>query len=102
MPTAAILFYEAKRRAKKQGLAFDLSVSDITIPEKCPVFGVDLLARPKTSWDHTPSIDRIKPTLGYVRGNVWVISLRANMMKRDATPEELELLAAAVRSKSPK
>jgi hypothetical protein len=37
----------------------------------------------------SPSLDRIKPELGYVPGNIQVISARANVMKNDATPEEL-------------
>ena len=41
----------------------------------------------------SPSLDKIKPHLGYVPGNVLVVSHRANMIKHDATPEELSLLA---------
>ena len=40
----------------------------------------------------SPSLDRINPNLGYIKGNVWVISYRANMIKNNATLEELELL----------
>lgn len=42
----------------------------------------------------SPSLDRIIPTLGYVPGNVWVISHRANELKRDATLQEIQMLAA--------
>lgn len=40
----------------------------------------------------SPTIDKIIPNLGYVKGNVWVISAKANRMKSNATVEELELL----------
>ena len=43
----------------------------------------------KDGKDASPSIDRIIPTLGYVRGNVIVVSLKANRIKNDATPDEL-------------
>lgn len=46
----------------------------------------------------SPSIDRIIPELGYVRGNIAVISMRANKLKSDATSEELERISAWMRS----
>ncbi len=36
-----------------------------------------------------PTLDRIIPSRGYVRGNIAVISFRANFLKRDATLDEL-------------
>jgi len=39
---------------------------------------------------HSPSLDRVVPNLGYVKGNVHVISWRANSLKKNATIEELE------------
>lgn len=41
----------------------------------------------------SPSIDRIIPALGYVKGNVIVVSQRANTIKNNATPEELRRVA---------
>jgi hypothetical protein len=61
-------------------------------PKVCPVFGKKFEGKGGFSpWAR--SIDRIDPKLGYVRGNVQIISNRANYMKRDATPEELILFA---------
>jgi hypothetical protein len=48
--------------------------------------------------DNSPSLDKIIPSLGYVRGNVQVISQRANSIKRDATLAELELLVQNMRA----
>ena len=44
-----------------------------------------------------PSIDRIIPELGYVRGNIRTISLRANILRSNATFEEIALLHAWLR-----
>lgn len=87
------LVYGAKARAKKKGLPFDIEVGDITIPEVCPVFGTPISRGVEFRSDASPSIDRIDPKRGYVKGNVAVISFRANRFKQDATPEELRRVA---------
>ena len=38
------------------------------------------------------SLDKIIPELGYVKGNVWIISNKANAIKSNASLEELKLL----------
>lgn len=45
-----------------------------------------------------PSLDKIIPKLGYVKGNVWVVSNKANRIKSNATIEELELLVKNLKS----
>ena len=80
------LLAAAKNRATTLGLPFDLTDADIFIPAVCPILGVPFERHTR----YAPSLDRIKPELGYVKGNVWVISRKANLMKNDATPEELE------------
>ena len=77
----------AKMRSKKNGTLFNLSFDDFEIPEVCPVFNV-----PFDRGLYAPSLDRIIPKLGYVKGNVQVISHRANTLKRDASLEELQKL----------
>ena len=44
----------------------------------------------------SPSLDRIDSTKGYVPGNVWVISNKANRMKSNAAAEELIIFAKSV------
>ena len=85
------LFKGIKARCVYKKIKFNLEVSDIIIPEKCPVLGIKLTTGKmyKNDWD-APSVDRIKPELGYVKGNIIVMSRRANVMKNQASWEQLE------------
>jgi hypothetical protein len=86
---AAVLLSAAKVRAKKFGLDFNLELSDIVIPELCPVLKVPL----KKGTSYAPSIDRVDNTRGYTKDNIQVISMRANTMKSSASDEELRAFA---------
>ncbi len=85
----------AKRRARQKGLDFSLAVSDLEWPERCPVLDVplDYMGRRGKYNPNSPSLDRIIPERGYVKGNVVVISVRANTIKNNATVEELRRIA---------
>jgi len=85
----------AKQRAKKYGLPFDITYKDIVIPECCPYLGIKLV--PFSEWS-SPSLDKIIPELGYVKGNIQVISTKANTMKNNATQAELVRFAEAILS----
>jgi hypothetical protein len=85
------LWWGAKRRARRGNLLFDITVEDIHVPTRCPILGIDLYVG-TTGNENSPSLDRIIPTSGYVRGNIQVISHRANRLKNDATFEEIEKL----------
>ena len=89
------LWSAAKERANKSGIAFDIELDDIVIPETCPVLGIPIdikLGRGRRNSD-SPSLDKFIPALGYIKGNVHVISWRANRMKSDGTPEEWQKIA---------
>jgi hypothetical protein len=81
----------AKGRSRRKGLEFDISILDLDIPEYCPLLGVKInyKANGKGGAPTSPSLDRIDTSKGYVKGNVWIISWRANRIKSDATLEEL-------------
>ena len=84
----------AKSRAKRKGVPFALTIDDVPpIPETCPVLGIPLQINNDAARGDSPSLDRIKPELGYVPGNVMWISNRANSIKNDATPAELRAVA---------
>jgi len=80
----------AKKRSKTKNIPFDITAEDVIIPETCPVLGIQLQIGEKIVCDNSPTLDRIKPELGYVKGNIQVLSFRANMLKNNATAEELE------------
>jgi len=83
--TPSKLFYTSKAAAKKRNLDFDIEMSDIVIPELCPI-----LQKPiKIKTRYAPSVDRIDNSKGYVKGNVWVISKQANTMKNSGSLGEL-------------
>lgn len=81
------MWKSAQERANKKGWEFTILVEDIKIPEVCPLLNTPFIIGDR---NYTPSLDRIDSTKGYIKGNVWVISHRANQIKNDATLEELE------------
>lgn len=93
-----LVFDRVQAKAKKLGIPFNLSLKDIFIPKHCPILGIELTAPGAGQTEASPSVDRLKPSLGYVSGNVWIISNRANRLKNDATVEELERIAAWMRA----
>jgi hypothetical protein len=71
-------------------------MDDISIPDHCPILGIPLFPRrgKQGGSDNSPSLDRIEGKFGYVKGNVIVISNRANRLKSDATIKELRDIAS--------
>lgn len=94
------MYTRVKARAKANGTPFTIELSDIVIPEVCPVLGIPIKPQNgKGQGFHpdSPSLDRIRPELGYVKGNVRVISARANLLKSDATSAEIALVLEDLR-----
>lgn len=79
------LWTRAMSRAKRRGREFNIDISDIVVPERCPILNRPLI--PNT--EDAPSLDRIDSTKGYIKGNVRVISKRANALKNNFNYEEL-------------
>lgn len=82
----------ARGRAELNGVSFSLTVDDIEIPEFCPVLGIPLFHGDGVSCDNSPTVDRIVPEVGYVPGNIIIISNRANRVKSNASWLELRKL----------
>lgn len=97
------LVCQAKGRAKKFGLPCDLTVEALHWPTHCPILGLELDYNKTNPGERkirhsVPTLDRKTNALGYVLGNVFVISHRANWLKSDATAEELEAVLAYMRA----
>lgn len=90
------LFRVAKYRAEKHGIPFDITKEDIVIPDVCPITGakLDVLT---SNYATGASLDKVDNALGYVKGNVRVISRKANRIKGDGTIEQFEKIIAYMR-----
>ena len=86
------LLRQARTRAKQRGVDFNLTLEDVTIPKECPVLNIPLIHGSK-SWYNSPSIDRIDNNKYYIKGNVLIISVLANSIKNQATPDQIQKVA---------
>ncbi len=90
---ARAMLSRAKAYARKHGQSH-IAYGDLlglVLPMKCPVFGTPFVQK-KTKGSPDPdcaSIDKFYPQLGYVNGNVSVISRRANTIKGDSRSEQV-------------
>ena len=80
----------ARRRASLKGIDFNITEEDIVIPPICPILEVPLVIGTKDNYEYSPSLDRIDNSKGYIKGNIQVISKKANSMKNSATLGELK------------
>lgn len=84
-----------KARAKLKNIPFEITEDDIYLPTHCPLLGTELdYAMGKGYRPNQASLDRKIPHLGYVPGNVWIVSRKANTMKSNASLEELQTFVA--------
>lgn len=93
--TRGLILERARIRARRKGIQFNLDIDDVVLPEYCPILGLKLCRNigSPTAKPDSYSLDRIIPELGYTKGNVQVISYKANVMKNNATSEELRMFA---------
>lgn len=90
-PTRSLLA-NAKNRAKKKNLEFNIELADIIIPEFCPITNLKLETGPGKIHYASPTLDRIDNSKGYIKGNVAVISNKANKHKGELSIEEIKQL----------
>lgn len=88
----------ARRRARDEGVPINIELEDIVIPELCPVLGMRLKTNRGALAANSMTLDRTIPSLGYVKGNIVVMSHRANALKSNASSAELYAVADYVKS----
>lgn len=90
-----VLCKSALRRSREQELPFNITPEYVKsiwpVDNLCPILRIELRPGQRGTGPKfdSPSIDRIRPELGYVVGNVAVISMKANLIKQDETDPEV-------------
>jgi hypothetical protein len=93
-----IMFKNAIQRARRDEIPFDIDIEFLESikTETCPILGM------KLSWgslgdayvkNNSPSLDKIIPEYGYIKGNVCIISYLANKIKQDVGYDTLYKIA---------
>lgn len=84
--------------AKSRDSTLTITIEDLLpVPTHCPVFKTPLDYSSKKQGgrtEHSPSLDRVDSSKGYEKGNVAVISWRANRIKNNGTLEEHKQIVA--------
>jgi len=95
------MYGSAKKRAKEQGVNFNIDskyLKEIWPKDnKCPVLGYIFKRGRGHPIPTSPTLDRLIPERGYVKGNVQVICNLANIIFSNALPDQV--LAAAYHRK---
>ena len=91
---AKSVLHGANDRARRKGVVCNLKLNDVyeilLKSDKCPILNVEMTWHDGSNYDpYSRTLDRINPELGYVQGNIWIISMRANQIKSDASLHEL-------------
>jgi len=96
---AEMLVSLARQRARKKGIEFSITADSLYLPTHCPALGIEIDYAIAGGWKtNSPTLDRVDNSRGYVPGNVFVISFRANAIKSDASLSDLEKIISYVRS----
>ena len=94
------LYLTMQRRKRRKGIhaseqyhlkmTYDEFLAEIggKVPTVCPVLGIPMYIANEDRSGHLPTVDRIDNSRPYERGNVAIISRRANVLKNDGTLEE--------------
>lgn len=89
-----------KAQAKMKGIPFEIDVFDVEWNEVCPILGITLdyfVSGGRKA--NSVSLDRIDPTIGYVKGNVSTISVRANSIKSNLILSQARKLVEYIESR---
>ncbi len=89
----ASMLSTARRRALRKGLDFELDLEYLEsiwpINDICPALGILMEVKSGGPTSASPSLDRVIPELGYIKGNVAIVSRLANQVMSHAHPHEV-------------
>jgi hypothetical protein len=95
-----MMYKNALQRARRDKLPFDIDIEYLKSikTDRCPIFDMELSwgkigEGHKNMSENSPSLDKINPEYGYIKGNVCIISNKANMIKHSVGYEELYKVA---------
>lgn len=94
---------QTRKRSKCKNIPFDLTLDylESIATQNCPVFEIEFKwGAGNKLCGNSPSLDRLKPELGYVKGNVVFISYLANAMKQNADSKQVEKLLTWMKQKN--
>ena len=84
---------QIRYRANEKNLPYDLDADYLKSiwPEdnKCPALGLEFSKPGEGLKENSSSLDRLVPELGYVKGNVAIVSMLANQIMSNATPDQV-------------
>jgi hypothetical protein len=84
----------SKRRSRDKNLPFNLTSDylESIFPKSCicPILGYKMKVSNITLGKLSPTLDRINPRLGYIKGNVEFVSNIANCMMTSATGKDIK------------
>ncbi len=86
--TAYRMYRGARQRARDQNIPFEITREDILVPEQCPICNVFMSHAPNGGGNSISyTLDKVKPHLGYVKGNISVICKLCNSTKGSGDAE---------------
>ncbi len=91
-------FARKKAHATRIGYSWTIEFNDLEWPSHCPILGIELNYYAENREEGSPSFDRLDSSQGYDKGNVLIISWRANRIKNDGTIEDHEKIANFLKS----
>ncbi len=90
------LLMSAKKRIKKTNLNLDIDIDYIKsiwpLDNKCPILKEKFVFGKNVSSNLSATIDRFDNSKGYIKGNIMIVSARANSVKNKCTLKELKLM----------
>lgn len=86
-------FRAKKYNATRTGWEWTIQFGELNWPSHCPILGIELDYFAEGRQENSPSFDQIDAGKGYVKGNVHIISWRANRIKNDGTSKEHRQIA---------